>query len=79
MPVSGNIPIIEATFRITWAPNQPNTPAVNSLSLTSTKWSITFKSRIINAANNANITTRPTNPNVSPIMAKTESLMASGK
>ncbi len=40
---------------------------------------MTFNNLINNAENNDKITTNPTKPKVSPIIAKTESLMASGK
>lgn len=79
IPVKGKIPIIDATFRITCDANQPKTPAATNFNLMSIKWSITLRILKSNAVNSANITNRPTKPKVSPMIAKTESLIASGK
>ena len=79
IPVSGKMPIIDAIFRTTCVPNQPNTPATKSLRRMSTKWSIILSNLINKATNKAKIIIKPTKPNVSPMIAKTESLIASGK
>lgn len=79
IPVNGNTPVIAATFNMTCAASQPNTPITINLSVMSGKRSAVLSNPISSALNSRRTTTRPTKPNVSPMIAKTESLIASGK
>lgn len=77
--MSGATPVIAAIFKITWEAIQPNTPAAISLNLISARRDATLRIDNRSAVNNTKINNNPTNPSVSPITAKIESLIASGK
>ena len=79
MPVTGTSPVMAIILTTTPAKNQENTPMINNLSLLAVVCSATFN--ILNniAAKTAIIKNNPTNPKVSPMIAKTESLIDSGR
>ena len=78
IPVSGISPVIAAIFITTCAAIHANTPTAISPS-SDGKPSATFMIFNSKTVKHANIAISPTNPNVSPITAKTESLIDSGK
>ena len=79
IPVSGNNPIMAETFMIVWKENQPQTPAAKIRLAGFFIYDETRKILTISARKTPRITTNPIKPNVSPRIAKTESLMASGR
>lgn len=79
IPVRGNKPSIEKMFRITCAASHPNIPETISFSFKSTKLSI-IRINLYNKPKNKDTNIRvPINPNISPMIANTESLIASGR
>ena len=79
MPVSGKIPIMEVMFRITCELIQPKIPAIINLGVISLELYIILKI-LLNIPNIKNsIISVPMNPNISPMIANIESLIASGR
>ena len=79
MPVTGTRPVMAMMLTTTWASIQENTPTTNRLSSVSAVLPATFKRRSKITAKIAITMKSPIKPKVSPMMAKTESLMDSGK
>ena len=79
MPVTGTSPVIAMILTATPARTQENTPITTSLSFWAFVYSATFNMRSNMAVKTNKIRNKPMKPNVSPIMANTESLIDSGR
>lgn len=79
MPVTGTRLVIAIILTTTWASVQEKTPTTNKRSSKSAVFSATFTIRISKNPKTKIMRNSPTKPKVSPMMAKTESLIDSGK
>ena len=79
IPVTGTRPVMAITFTTTPAKNQQKTPTTIRRSSSALVYSATFSIRRSIATKTTRIKNKPMKPNVSPRMAKTESLIDSGK
>ena len=79
MPVTGTIPVIAIIFTTTPAKNQEKTPVMIKRSSAAFVCSATLRRRSKMAPKTISTRNSPTNPNVSPIIANTESLIDSGR
>lgn len=79
MPVSGNIAIIAPILINAWAKNHSEMPAANKRENASGALAAICKPRKHSAANSPIITSDPISPNSSAMIAKIESLAASGR
>ena len=79
IPVTGTRLVIAIIFTTTCASIQENTPATKIRSLGPVVPSATLSIRSNITPKTAMARNSPTNPNVSPMIANTESLMDSGK
>ena len=79
IPVTGTRLVMAIILTTTCARVHEKTPTINTLSLLAEVVSATFNIRVSIIPKILIITKRPTKPKVSPIIAKTESLIDSGR